>query len=388
MTKKAKKTVEKAAENCIVAQREELAAALPVLKAASSPQPMLKVLSHVLLVPDGTHLTLAATDLSAVWTTRIPCKCAQGCAVAVPAAVFSDIVGAWQTTTTIQMSVDEEWVLHLTGEDGHAFALNGVSPEEFPMGWQFVAPEELPGTKFPVGRQILSEVASMVAPVAAQDDARPVLKTVYMMLDGERLQAVATDGFRMARVRWALKTEETLSFMVPAHYLRQFVGKFEDDVLTMAIDGTTMIIRDSNNQLRCYLAEGTYPDFAAVIPKGKPRDVIVMERERLMKAMKPLGKVDRKAYGLWEVGTEAVSLTIKSAEVGTGTGHIPAAITLSQPPVGTFALNMAFAEDAIAPMTSELVKISLYAADMPILITPEDSPLDSMQLLMPMMLGK
>jgi DNA polymerase-3 subunit beta len=120
----------------------------------------------------------------------------------------------------------------------------------------------------------LREMINQTAFACSKEEGRPILKGVYMLLEGSQMTLAATDGYRLALrytnidVEFPKKTE----VVVPARTMTELarVISEDDEVVEITLPGPRDIITFhlKNIDISSQVLEGRYPDFRAIIPRS------------------------------------------------------------------------------------------------------------------------
>src|SRR6202042_2438753 len=115
------------------------------------------------------------------------------------------------------------------------------------------------------------QLLGMVHYAMAQQDIRYYLNGMLLVVDGEQLMAVATDGHRLAfssmKIEGSFGRQEVI---IPRKTILELQRLLEDidDNLKIDIAPTQVKFTFGQVELVSKLVEGKFPDFQRVIPKG------------------------------------------------------------------------------------------------------------------------
>lgn len=173
----------------------------------------------------------------------------------------------------------------LTVQSGKSrFALQTLAADEFPTVAQakdFAASLSVPQKSF---RQLLG----MVHFAMAQQDIRYYLNGMLLVVDGDQLMAVATDGHRLAFSSMKIEggTFGRQEVIVPRKTILELQRLLEDidDTVTIDIAQTQAKFTFGGVELVSKLVEGKFPDFQRVIPKAH-KNTFEIGREELQRSL-------------------------------------------------------------------------------------------------------
>lgn len=169
--------------------------------------------------------------------------------------------------TILKESSDEELTIEATSTEvkiegqSARFSLPSKDPAEFPS-----VKELLEGCQFDLPAEGLRRIATQVAYAVDEDSTRYQLGGVLFSAGCDRLDVVATDGRRMARL--AIDTTiDTFSIgIVPAKALRTVASAIGDGVATVTLSQSQAMFRGDSVALVTPLVEGRFPAWQGVIP--------------------------------------------------------------------------------------------------------------------------
>lgn len=266
-------------------QQQQLAHGVSTVSRAVTSRSSLAVLSNILIKTDNGRLRLSATNLELGISAWIGAKVEEEGAITVPSRTFVDLVSNLPNEEVI-LTVDER-TQSLNVKCGTLNTdIKGISAEEFP-------PMPSPDLEDAITLNVenFKEQIQQVAFAASTDDARPNLTGVQMMFEGNKLEMAATDGYRIsiAKTEMAQKVPQDFKALVPARALSELsrIAVDNNDALMMAFPSGRgqVIFHTRDAELVSQLIEGTFPNYAAIIPPSfKTRTVL--STAQLLKACK------------------------------------------------------------------------------------------------------
>jgi DNA polymerase III subunit beta len=341
-----------------------LSRALRLVGRAVPTRPTIPSLAGVVLTSEGSAVTLAATDLDLALVTRVPAEVTVPGRVAVPARLLSEYV-AGLPPSRVQLSLDSAKG-RLRAFAGRASAsLATFDPESFP---RFAEPDE----KLTVecSGDALRAAIGRVAFAAGEDPGRPALAAVLFDLGPERLDLVATDGFRLARTHLALAFPERRRLLVPARAageLARIVAETKSVGIALATDGNALVATAGPTTLSCRLIDGAYPDVERVIPR-EWRTRVSVDTASLRQAVRLLSVFgDRREARVVLVSAEAGSLRLRARgdDSGDAESEIEAEVSGA---AQTIALNAELLPDLLDAVSSNALVLEWETHLRPLLI--------------------
>lgn len=361
----------------IVARKQELLEALKIANRAVARHAFWPVLSHVKLEVVGEgQLELSATDLETRIDHRLAVRVAEPGAMTVPARLFTDLIGALP---------DRDMVLTQDGDalevacGSHVAHVKGFNADEFPTPPTF---QGEPSAKIPAG--LLGSMLDKALIAVADDESRPILTGVYVMLEGEGLLLAAADGFRLSVCKAHLDgpaREEPIAAIVPGPALESLAQLLGDDDVHLSLSGNQALFRLPDADLACQLIEGRFPDYNRIIPESHKTRTVV-NTGALLRACRTANIFARAEMEIVKlsIGTQRIVMSASSAEHGDTEVEVDAE---GEGPPLDIAFNVGFLMDALSAVGTERVSIETTMASSPATIKPL-GPDDFVHVLMPM----
>jgi len=266
-------------------QQQQLAHGVSTVSRAVTSRSTLAVLSNILIKTDNGRLRLSATNLELGISAWIGAKVEEEGAITVPSRTFVDLVSNLPNEE-VTLTVDER-TQSLNVKCGTLNTdIKGISADEFP-------PMPSPDLDDAIAMNVenFKEQIQQVVFAAATDDARPNLTGVQMIFEANTLEMAATDGYRIsiAKTEMAQKVDQDFKALVPARALSELsrIASDGDDALMVAFPSGRgqVIFHMKDVELVSQLIEGTFPNYAAIIPPSfKTRTVL--STAQLLKACK------------------------------------------------------------------------------------------------------
>ena len=362
--------------------QETLAASLSLVVRAVSSRSTLPVLANVLLKADSDgSLLLAATDLEIGIVCRASCQVEKPGAITVPARTLADLV-ATLPRDTLDFTLKKN-SLELTCGASKA-TLHGVSADEFPPIPEI---EAEPVLQVPAAE--LKSLIQRVVFAASEDESRPVLTGVLLVIDGQTLTLAAADGFRLSEGKITLDQPSGLSLrcIIPARALAELARVTGDaqtvEILRSAGRGQ-IAFKVAGCQIVSQLIDGSYPDYQQIVPR-KHTTRLTANTAALLKACKQaeiFARENGKAARL-VVKPSLVEIYGHSEETGSTGSTVEAVV---EGPEMEIAFNVAFLREALGVIRTPTVALEATTATSPGLFRPvgEDGFL---HVIMPLHLG-
>ena len=156
--------------------------------------------------------------------------------------------------------------------DGSEFNLNGIDPNEFPN-------LDLEETKNPIvlNPVIFKNIINQTFFATSLSETRPLLTGINFKLNGNMLEVIATDSYRLARKEIDLKEtyENEFNLVIPGKNLVELSRILEDDKenVYLHIFNNKILFKYKNLVFLSRLISGTYPVSSNIIPNDFRIDI-------------------------------------------------------------------------------------------------------------------
>lgn len=242
--------------------QETLAKGIGIVGRAVDTRANLPVLTNVLLTADDQHVTLTATDLQTTVSVQIGAKVDKPGAITLPAKTLKELIPNL-SPERVDIVVDDETQSARLRCGTTRTTIKGITASEFPP----VPDAEGVGIMFNSGD--LKKILRYVLPAVSSEDTRPVLTGVAFVFEGGCLRVAGADGFRLAvhdvevAERWEKKT-----FVVPRKTIQMVIAALDDEgEAAIYFTDQRASFRFGAITVHSMLLEGSFPDFAAIIPR-------------------------------------------------------------------------------------------------------------------------
>lgn len=334
--------------------REPLLRALQLLQNVVEPRQTLPILANILIEARDEGLRLAATDLEVGARVAVPATVVRPGSVTLAARKLLELVRELPSQPIGLALRESGWVQLVCGSA--AFRLVGLPAEEYPAfdleggdSWIGVDGARLRGALTRTGYAM------------SQDESRPYLNGLYLVIRERQARLVATDGHRLALARLDVDGDAELSGIVPRKAVLEMgraLGAAEE--VAIALRESQFALRTPGFVLTSKLIEGQFPNYEQVLPKGHPRSLTV-EREALMAALRRVSVVadDRTRPVRLTAAPGTLRLAAASQELGEAEESLPAEFGGEELTIG---FNARYLLDAIMPMEGGRVVVELKDA--------------------------
>ncbi len=268
----------------IKTQRDSLLAPLQSVSGIVEKKHTLPILSNVLLEKHGDRLTLLATDIEIQITTSTPVASNEGDgAVTVGARKLQDILRSLPDSAEVSLNLEEKRLQVKAGKS--RFNLQTLPAEDFPR--MALADGDI--QKIVVTQKQFRRLLAQTQFAMAAQDVRYYLNGLLILVEGNELRTVATDGHRLAYASMQLEGDAELprqELILPRKTVLELSRLLADNDESLQIELTSNQIRFQfgNINLVSKLIDGKFPDYERVIP-ATLKNFVTLNRATLLQSM-------------------------------------------------------------------------------------------------------
>ena len=354
--------------------QENLNRGLSIVGRAVAARSTLPITQNILLSAEQSQLKLAATNLEMATTCWIGAKIEQEGEITVPARLLIDFVNSLPNDLIEINLPSSSRILELNS--GHFQAhINSIDAADFPP-----IPQISDGINTSIEANALREGIAQVAFAAATEESRPVLTGINSEFDGEQLNLVAADGFRLAVHTTTLGSpvSEQTTVIIPARTLnelnRLLIEQEEPVEITINQQKSQVLFRLKNAEIISQLIQGSFPNYSQVIPPSYTTRAVVDINE-FLRVTKMSSVFARDASGIVRLvitpGTELtpgkVTVSAQAEEVGGNVGEIDALIDGEEAKI---AFNVKYLADVLSVLHQAQVALEVTTPSSPGTIRP------------------
>lgn len=272
------------------------------------------VLANVKLisVPDGYDLHAQSQELGLIVRGE-PVSRQPGSCLLSP-KVLSILKECSDEELTIE-ATDREVIVQT---ESARFTLGSQNPDKFPS-----VKELTEGVQFDLPCEAVRRIASQVGYAIDEESTRYQLAGVNLSVGNSILNAVATDGRRMATLSLAVMGDSVASGIIPAKALRTVAGAIGDGTATITLGTSHAQFRSDTATLVTRLVEGRYPNWQSIIPEDC--DPIAIPAGPWSSVVRQASIVaDPESRGIdLVIGQGSLSMAAKTADIGSSSVTMP-----------------------------------------------------------------
>jgi DNA polymerase-3 subunit beta len=342
------------------------------------------ILANVLVRAEGSKLSFKATDLDLEITETIAAEVSPGGSTTVPAHMFYEIVRKLPEGTQVVIEGSGDRAVLALKAGRSRFTLQTLPENDFPD----LAAGEMTHS-FTVGAADLKRLIDKTQFAISTEETRYYLNGIYLHAAGTAkaptLRAVATDGHRLAQVELALPKGAVgmPGIIVPRKTVGEVQRLIEDNEAEVAIELSQGKIRFTIGDvvLTSKLIDGTFPDYARVIPSGNDKELVVdkKEFEQAVDRVSTVSSERGRAVKL-SLSSGRLVLSVTNPDSGSATEEIEVEYASDPLDIG---FNSRYLLDIASQIESEAAVLRLADPGSPTLIEDKDSK-GTLYVLMPM----
>ena len=354
--------------------QENLNHGLGVVGRAVATRTTLPITNNVLMATEEGRLKLVATNLEMAISCWIGAKIEEEGAITVPARLLTEFVSSLPSDTISISLSPQTKTLGLNCARFEA-RISGVDAKEFPP-----IPGVDEGITTKVEVESLRQGINRVVFAAATEESRPVLTGVCAQFEGDSLTLAAADGFRLAVHKLPITgtVGEKTEVIIPARTLSELnrlMAEQEEAVeITLNPGKSQVLFRLKNIELVSQLVQGTFPNYAQLIPQSYNTRVIVDVAE-FLRATRTASIFARDGSGIvrlaitpgGELAPGKLTVSARSEEIGDDVGEIDATVEGDEAKI---AFNGKYLTDVLSVLHETQVALETTNPSSPGLLRP------------------
>lgn len=367
--------------------QENLEKAVGTTSRFASTRAQLPILGNILISTKKSKIYISSTNLEISASVQVGAKIEEEGEISVPAKVFSELI-ANLPKETVNLSAEKEQ-LKISVSDFSSVVL-GMDPTDFP---------KIPNTAEKEGSLSLSQdefikALSQVSFATSTDETRPILTGVLFLFGKGSLSLVATDGFRLSRKTFSLKSENFSgkNVVIPKSVLGEIsrvISKDGEILLGVQEKEKQVIFGIGDTVLTSRLLEGEYPDFEKIIPKSSSTKVL-LDKEEFARAVKLASIFARESANIIKIKVlkDSINVSAESSAAGSQETKVDAKVESGSSNLESgknpfeIAFNYHFVEEFLRSVAGEEVKMEFLSVSSPGVFTDTSDP-SYLHLIMP-----
>ena len=273
----------------------------------------LPILTNVLIEALENKIKISATDLDISIAASIECKVTKKGSACIPARILFDIIKELPETDINFEATGQRVEIKIPNG---SYKIASVPSDEFPK-----LPAVNTKKEIKISSDNLVEMIKKTTFASSDDETRPALNGVLWQTKGDKMQMVATDGHRLAKMAVENTKLKGLydDVIIPPKVLNlipKFITQENQDI--GIIFGENNIIFNLNDIiLTSRLIEGPYPNFDQVIPNESDKKLIV-SKEDLARAVRRVSILSNALTHQVKFSLKGNALTLSTTNADVG----------------------------------------------------------------------
>jgi DNA polymerase-3 subunit beta len=368
----------------VTVERAELLKSLGHVHRVVERRNTIPILANVLVRADKSALSLKATDLDLEVIESIAAEVSPAGSTTVPAHMFYEIVRKLPEGSQVVLESSSDRAVLAIRAGRSRFTLQTLPESDFPD----LAAGDMTH-KFTLAASDLKRLIDKTQFAISTEETRYYLNGIYLHVAGaaksQTLRAVATDGHRLAQTDLPVPAGAAgmPGVIVPRKTVTEVQRLIEDNETEVAIELSSAKIRFSIGDvvLTSKLIDGTFPDYARVIPSGNDKQLVVDKKdfEAAVDRVSTVSSERGRAVKLSLSGGKLI-LSVTNPDSGSATEEIE--VEYDSDPID-IGFNSRYLLDIAAQLDGEVAVLRLADPGSPTLIEDKDAK-GSLYVLMPM----
>jgi DNA polymerase-3 subunit beta len=241
----------------------------------------LPILSNVWIENDANRLTLLATDIEIQIKTTTETGFQEKIALTVAARKLQDILRSLPENAEVSLTLDDKRLQVKAGRS--RFNLQTLPAEDFPR----MLLSDGNQTNLKLSQKQFRRLLALVQYAMAQQDIRYYLNGLLLIVKGNEVCVVATDGHRLAYAKETLEEQlPSIEVILPRKTVLELSRQLNDvdEPLEIVLTPTQAQFRFGNIEFVSKLIDGKFPDYDRVIPKAHNK-LIKLSRTALLQSL-------------------------------------------------------------------------------------------------------
>lgn len=360
--------------------RSELLNGLQAVIGVVERRQTMPILSNLLIKADNDRVVLTGTDLELELVTQLTVAVTQPGATTVPARKLLDICRGLPEGADIEFELQENRVKISSGRS--RFMLATLPAAEFPF-----LDEINEGQQLELPQKTLKHLFDRTHFAMAHQDVRYYLNGLLVVLRGDRIRAVATDGHRLALCDADVSTgvEEELQVIVPRKAITELqrLMQASGELVKVTISDNHLQVQMPDIRFTTKLIDGRFPDYERVIPAEGDKK-LVGDRELVRLALVRTAILSNEKFKGVRLVLADNRLKLQAQNPDHEEAEDEIEVEYSDGPL-EIGFNVNYLMDALAVMETEKFSLELTGPDSSGLIREQNGG-SSQYVVMPMRL--
>ena len=320
-----------------------------------------------ILCKAGNGLNLTGYNMETAITYNVEADVADPGECILPAKLFGDIVRRLPEGP-VTVVVDDNYKVSIRA--GYAsFTISAESADDYPD-----LPDVSTGRPIRIPQNKLKELITGTIFAVSENQGRPIHTGVKFEVRENFVNAIAVDGFRLARRTWYTEenTGRELNFVVPAQGLKEVEKILTDseENASFTLGPKHILYQVGNATLVCRLLEGEFLDWRRVVPFNSPLKLVANVSD-LASSIERVGLIVSEKYKspVRCIFSNQVLNMRTNTTIGAAEDRCAIAGDGKELEIG---FNVRYLAEALKVIPAEEVTLELTNGLSPIVLTPVD----------------
>ena len=311
-------------------ERSDLLNALSHVQNVVERRNTIPILSNILISADNGAVTLTATDLDIEAVDSADAQVERDGSLTAPAGTLFDVVKKLPNGSQIELEfLPENQRLRVQTGPSSTYELPTLPAADFQT-----MPSDDSATRFDIDAADLRRLIDKTRFAISTEETRYYLNGVYLHTadtdnGGKALRTVATDGHRLAlaEIDAPKGAESVEGVIVPRKAVAEARRLIEglDETVTLEVSDAKIVFRAGRAVLTSKLIDGSFPDYARVIPKANDKKLRIHNKsfEAAVDRVSTVSTERSRSVKL-SLSDGLLVLAVNHAETGNGSEEIEA----------------------------------------------------------------
>lgn len=301
--------------------------------------------------------------------------------ITIPCKKLTDICRNISTKTNLSFHCKQDWIT--VSSDTATFTLSSLPSDSFPA-----FPEMNPTCSLSITAPELRHLITRSAFSMANQDVRYYLNGLLLEITPDKLSAIATDGHRMA-INYQTSTYEVpagqiINAIIPRKTVTELARLLEsaDAEVTVKLNKSLLQVCCQRFTLTSNLLESEYPNYNSLIPRS-PISEAVIDTTVFRNALSRVAILANEKFHGAKLNFSQNKLRILSHNFNQEKAEEAIDIEFTADDI-SIAFNVIYLLDILSTISSEKIRVSLFASDRSVIIEETTTDTNSLFLVMPL----
>lgn len=346
-----------------ICNRENLQKCVIVAERVTSKNSSLPILNSVFLATNKNSLIIRATNLEVGVEFQIEADVKKEGSVAIPGALFSNILSNIQDDSIIEISVVDSICKIKTKSKN--ITIKGFIPDDFPT-----IPIISDGESFTIQSNLFIQGVKHVLMCSAISDIKPEISSVYIYQKEKNLIFVATDSFRLAEKKINYSGENiSHGVIIPIKNIIEIIKTFDqiNENILFKVTKTQISCVSKSVYITSRVIQGIYPDYEQILPKNNTTEVVILKQDLIstLKLSTLFSDKFNKIQFIIDPKQKKCLISTKNSEIGET--EVNLTVTMSGEPI-EISLNGKHLFDCLNVITEDSIVVQCNGSNKPAVI--------------------